>query len=232
MRVVEVRDLYFSYTGRSWVLEDISFFVEKGEFIGVVGPNGGGKSTLFKVILGFLRPQRGEVRLFGKRVEEFREWTRIGYVPQRLSVEEIFPAKVRELLMSVKPREEELRYLINFLKIEELLERQFVKLSGGQQQRVLLAMALSSNPDLLLLDEPTAGLDVHATNHLMSILLDLKTNHQKTILMISHDIGSLLKHADKVLCIRKRVCYFGKPKESVEFVEEVFGIRGSLNGTA
>jgi len=232
MRVVEVKDLYFSYTGKSWVLEGVSFYAEKGQLVGVVGPNGGGKSTLFKVILGFLKPQRGEVKLFGKEIKEFKDWDKIGYVPQRLSVEEIFPAKVKELLASVKPKEGELKYLINFLKIEELMDRQFVKLSGGQQQKVLLAMALSSNPDLLLLDEPTAGLDVHATNHLMSVLLDLKVNHGKTILMISHDIGSLMKYADRILCVKRRVCYFGKPEKSVEFIEEVFGLRGLLNGTA
>ncbi|HIQ48137.1 MAG TPA: metal ABC transporter ATP-binding protein [Aquifex aeolicus] len=232
MRIVEAKNLNFSYDGKYKVLENVSFFVEEGDFLGIVGPNGAGKSTLFKLLLRFLKPQSGEILLFGKRIEEFRDWKSIGYVPQRLSVEHTFPGKVKELLLSVSHDKKETEYLIEYLKIGNILDKQFTKLSGGQQQRVLLAIALSSNPKLILLDEPTTGLDIHALNHLINILLDLNSNHRKTIMMISHDIGTLLKHSNKILCLNRKVCYFGNPADAIEFIEEVFGLRGILDGTS
>ncbi len=231
MPIVEVENLYFSYDGKNWVLEDVSFSVEKGEFIGIVGPNGAGKSTLMKLLLGFYKPQRGKIYLFGQEVQRFKDWKMVGYVPQRLSVEHTFPAKVKELLSSVITDKKEFSYLVEYLKIEPILEKQFNKLSGGQQQRVLLALALSSNPELILLDEPTVGLDVHAVNHLINVLLDLRTNHRKTILMVSHDLGILLKHCDKILCLNRNVCYFGPPEGAIDYIEEVFGLRGLFDGT-
>lgn len=231
MPIVKVENLFFSYDGKNWVLEDVSFSVEKGEFVGIVGPNGAGKSTLMKLLLGFYKPQNGKIYLFGQEVQKFKDWKRVGYVPQRLSVEHTFPAKVKELLQSVVTSKKEFSSLVKYLKIEEILEKQYNKLSGGQQQRVLLALALSSDPELILLDEPTVGLDVHAVNHLVNILLDLKTNQKKTILMVSHDLGMLLKHCDKILCLNKSVCYFGPPEGAIEYIEEVFGLRGLLDGT-
>ena len=232
MRVIEVKNLTFSYDGKHNVLEDVSFSVDRGDFLGIVGPNGAGKSTLLKLILGFLKPKSGEIYLFGKRLEEFKDWKKVGYVPQRLSVEHAFPGTVKELLNSACEDKKEMDYLIEFLRLKSIVNKQFTKLSGGQQQRVLLALALSYNPQLILLDEPTVGLDVHAINHFMSILLDLNINHKKSIVMISHDIGTLLKHASKILCLNKRVCYFGKPEGAVEYIEEVFGLRGFLHGVS
>ena len=231
MPIVEVKELYFSYDGKSPVLEDVSFSVEKGEFIGIVGPNGAGKSTLIKLLLGFYKPQRGKIYLFGEEIQKFKNWKKVGYVPQRLSIEPTFPGKVKELLLSAASDKREFSFLVDYLNIKPILEKQYNKLSGGQQQRVLLALALSSNPELILLDEPTVGLDVHGVSHFMSILLDLKANHGKTILMVSHDIGRLLRHCDKILCLNRRVCYFGPSEGAVGFVEEVFGLRGLVNGT-
>ena len=232
MHVVEVNSLYFSYNGKNWVLEDINFYVKRGELIGIVGPNGAGKTTLIKLILGFLKPQKGSIYLFGKEIKNFREWNKLGYVPQRLSVEYSFPGKVKELLLSSSQDKREIEFLIDYLKIKDLLDKQYNNLSGGQQQKILLAAALSSNPDLIILDEPTVGLDVHSVNHLVNILTDLKEVHKKTILMVSHDIGILLKYSDKILCLKKKVCFFGKPEDALPYVEEIFGLRGILSGTA
>ena len=224
MYVIEVEDLHFSYEGRISVLEDVNLKVSEGEFVGIVGPNGAGKTTLFKIILGFLRPDRGRVKLFGKDVGNFKEWDRVGYVPQRLSVEHSFPATVEELLRSVAS-EERIREIASYLHIDLFMDRQFLRLSGGQQQLVLLGMALSSDPDLLLLDEPTAGLDLHSQSHIMEILKDLSANEGRTVVMISHDIGLVLKNVDRVVCLSRTVCYSGDPEGAVEPIEEIFGIR-------
>ena len=223
MYVIEVEDLHFSYEGKVEVLEGVNLKVSEGEFVGVVGPNGAGKTTLFKIILGFLRPDRGRVRLFGKDLKDFKEWDRVGYVPQRLGVEQSFPATVEELLRSVAS-EERIREIASYLHIDLFMDRQFLKLSGGQQQLVLLGMALSSDPDLLLLDEPTAGLDLHSQMHIMEILRNLSANG-RTVVMISHDVGLVLKNVDRVVCLSRTVCYSGDPEGAVEPIEEIFGIR-------
>jgi len=231
MYVIEIEKLSFSYDGRVKVLEDVNLRVKEGEFVGIIGPNGAGKTTLFKIILGFLKPLEGKVRLFGKEVKEFKEWHRIGYVPQRLSVEQNFPATVRELLSLVSDRER-MEEIASFLHLNRFIDKQYLKLSGGQQQLVLLGMALASDPDLLLLDEPTAGLDLHSQMHIVQILRDLSLNSGKTILMISHDIGLVLKNVDSVLCLNRSVRYYGGPEEAVETIEEVFGIRRSVTDGA
>lgn len=227
MYVIEIEKLSFSYDGKVRVLENVNLKVKEGEFVGVIGPNGAGKTTLFKIILGFLKPLEGRVRLFGKEVGGFREWHRIGYVPQRLSVEQNFPATVRELLSLVSDKER-MEEIASFLHLDKFIDKQYLKLSGGQQQLVLLGMALASDPDLLLLDEPTAGLDLHSQIHIVQILRDLSLSSGKTILMISHDIGLVLRNVDTVLCLNRSVCYYGGPEEAVEAIEEVFGIRRSV----
>ncbi len=229
MQVIEIENLSFSYDGRTDVLEDLSLTVRRGEFVGIVGPNGAGKTTLFRIILGFLKPRRGSLKLFGENVETFRRWDRIGYVPQRLSVERNFPATVRELLDLTGEDPQE---VIALLHLNDLLDRQFLRLSGGQQQIVLLGMALVRNPDLLLLDEPTAGLDVHFQRHIIQTLRSLSVRENRTVLMISHDIGLVLRTVDRVLCLNRRVRYYGEPEGAIEAVEEMFGIKGVRDGAS
>ena len=229
MQVIEIENLSFSYDGRTDVLEDLSLTVRRGEFVGIVGPNGAGKTTLFRILLGFLKPRRGSLKLFGENVETFRRWDRIGYVPQRLSVERNFPATVRELLDLTGEDPQE---VIALLHLNDLLDRQFLRLSGGQQQIVLLGMALVRNPDLLLLDEPTAGLDVHFQRHIIQTLRSLSVRENRTVLMISHDIGLVLRTVDRVLCLNRRVRYYGEPEGAIEAVEEMFGIKGVRDGAS
>ena len=223
MFVVEVEDLFFSYEGSYPVLEEVSFKVEEGDFVGVIGPNGGGKTTLLKVILGLLKPAKGSVRLFGKDLNSFSDWKRIGYIPQKVKVKEDFPATAYEIL-ELSDSEERLQEIISFLHLEDILQKKFVELSGGQQQLVLLGSVLAEDPDLLVLDEPTVGLDIHARRHIMEILRDVSSSHGKTVLMVSHDLGGVLEVADKVLCIDKKVQYFGPPEEAVHIIEELFGL--------
>ncbi len=223
MFVVEVENLSFSYKGEHPVLEEVSFKVEKGDFVGIIGPNGGGKTTLLKVILGLLRPSKGSVKLFGKDVNYFSDWKRIGYIPQRVRVKEDFPATASEILQ-LSDAEEKLQEIINFLHLEDILTKKFVELSGGQQQLVLLGSVLAEDPDLLVLDEPTVGLDIHARRHIMEILRDVSSSQEKTVLMVSHDLGGILEVSDKVLCLDGRVQYFGPPEEALHIIEELFGL--------
>lgn len=222
--VIEVEDLYFSYDRRVNVLEGVSLKIEKGEFVGIIGPNGAGKTTLLRILLGFLRPVEGKVRLFGKEITDFKDWYRVGYVPQRLGVEQNFPATVEELLGAVSQKEK-LGEVASYLHIDLFMNKQFLKLSGGQQQLVLLGMTLASGSELLLLDEPTTGLDLHAKTHLIEILKDLSTNEGKTVVMVSHDLGLVLKSVDRVICLNRYVCYSGDPDGAVEPIEDMFGIR-------
>ena len=224
MYVIEVEDLSFSYDGKVNVLENVDLKVSEGELLGLVGPNGAGKTTLLRIILGFLKPDKGVVKLFGKDLKDFKEWNRVGYVPQKLDVEQGFPATVEELLRS-ESDEERIKEITSYLHIDLFMDRQFLRLSGGQQRLVLLGMALASDPDLLLLDEPTAGLDLHSQMHIMEILKDLSAKEGKTVVMISHDIGLILENVDRVVCISRTVCYSGDPQGAVEPIEEIFGIR-------
>ena len=225
--VVRIENLSFSYGGDYEVLRNVNLSIYKGEFLGIIGPNGAGKTTLLRIILGLVSGYKGSVYLFGKNVSQFREWERVGYVPQRLSVEKLHPVSVRELLSSVVRRESDLEFLIEFLHMEELLDKQFVKLSGGQQQLVLLGIALSSKPELLLLDEPTAGLDIHSQEHIMEILKSLSKEEGKTVVMVSHNLGILFPCADRIVAIDREIKYSASPKDSEKLVASIFGLHGN-----
>ena len=149
-KVIEVINLSFRYKKDEPLIEDLNFEVRRGEFFGILGPNGAGKSTLLRLILGFLKPQSGEIRLFGQGLDSFSQWKRVGYVPQRFAVEKAFTGNVEELLRASAPKEK-VGWIIAFLHLENVLKRSFTKLSGGEQQKVLLAMALATNPDLIIL---------------------------------------------------------------------------------
>ncbi len=218
-KIVEVKNLHFRYREDEPLIEDLSFYVEKGEFFGILGPNGAGKSTLLRILLGFIKHQKGEVKLFGERLENFTHWIRIGYVPQRFSVEKSFTGNVGELLRAVAPKEK-VGWVIAFLHLENLLKRPFVKLSGGEQQKVLLALALTTNPDLLVLDEPMTGLDIHAQEHIEHILKEVAKD--RTVIVVSHDIGFVLRNAKRILCLGMPFCKVIKPEEFQDLVRELY----------
>ena len=222
--VVKVENLSFSYGGGVKVLDKVSFSVYEGEFLGIIGPNGAGKTTLIKLILGLLKGFEGKIYLLGKEVREFKEWDKIGYVPQRVAVDRFHPVSVGELLTSVVEHEGKLEELVEFLHMEKLLGRRFTELSGGQQQLVLLGMALGSEPGLLILDEPTAGLDIHSQEHILELLKKLSREMGKAVIMVSHNLGALFSNADRVIAIDKGLKYEGSPKEAEELLAHLFGL--------
>ena len=233
---IEVRDLSFNYNGNP-VLENISFSVEEGEYLGIIGPNGGGKTTLFKVILGLLRPTSGEVRIYGEPQESFTRRHLIGYVPQRTTAEVYFPATVEEVVRSGRTArmgllrrlsKDDLTAVAKAMEITDvarLSTRLIGRLSGGERQRVFIARALASDPRILILDEPDVGVDVTAQEKFYSFIEDLNRNLKITILLISHDIDEVAHQAKSVLCLNRRLVCHGSPKKFIneDYMQELYG---------
>ena len=204
------------------VLEGVSFQVERGDYIGIVGPNGSGKSTLIKALLGLVTINRGGVSLFGTSLSAFREWHKVGYLPQSLHlVNPVFPATVHETvglgLLSLKhfPKRlnrmdmDKINVTLNELGILHLKHKLIGELSGGQLQRVLLARAIVNDPELLVLDEPTAALDPETRGRFYAMIADINRTRGVTILLVTHDSGAVGEHASKMLYLDKKVLFFG-----------------------
>jgi zinc transport system ATP-binding protein len=211
--VLEFDQVTFGY-GRLPVLREVSLRVAPGEFVAIVGGNGSGKTTLLKLGLGLLRPTHGTVRLFGQPLEQFRHWERIGYVPQRAALDSAVPISVDEVVRTglagqlglfgrpSAPQRERLEHVVELLGITPIRSRPVNRLSGGQQQRVLIARALVTAPQLLVLDEPTTGVDQHARHLLRESLEHLVHAEGVAVAYISHDPGSFEGLADRVLEVR------------------------------
>lgn len=223
--LVAVKDISFSY-GYAKVLKNVSLDIKPGDFLAVIGPNGSGKTTLIKIILGLLEPYEGEVWIMGKRVEEFADWQRFGYIPQKAThIDPFFPVSVKEVvamgLLSTKksPRltktEKEL-FIQRALKqvgMEDFKNRRIGSLSGGQQQRVFIAKAIVNQPHILFLDEPTTGVDAETQEHFYDILDDLNKKEGITIVLITHEIGIVNRHVNKVACLNQKLIYHGTHEE-------------------
>lgn len=227
---VELRGVDAGY-GDTEVLKDVSLQVPRGEFLGIIGPNGGGKSTLLKVILGLLAPHAGEVRLLGERPVVSRR--RAGYVPQYAAFTRDFPIAVRDVVLTGRLGRGGLRLgfsaadrkvarrCLEETEIAHLAHRPVGSLSGGELQRALIARALAAEPEVLLLDEPTANIDPGVERNLFALLADL--NRRMTILVVSHDVGFISGQVRRVACLnRTLVCH---PTEAVtgEAIAELYG---------
>ncbi len=209
--VISIDGASYAY-GDGWVLENVNLKIFDGEFTSIVGPNGGGKTTLLRLMLGLLKPQRGSVRVMGGKPEDARD--KLGYMPQHLNFDPLFPVSVMDIVLmgrlqgmgkirySDADRETAQRCLRE-LDAEHLAKRQFADLSGGQRQRVLLARTLTCQPKILLLDEPTANVDLEVERSLYNVLL--KLNERMTILVVSHDLSFVSKSIESVICVNRNV---------------------------
>lgn len=234
--IVEINDLCFAYDGEE-TLCSITFSVEKGDFTGIIGPNGSGKTTLLRVILGLLKPQEGHVKLFGKHINQFTDWTKIGYVPQKATyIETSIPINVWEIVSHGRVAK---RGVGNFLKKEDDIaikkalksvgmethkDKLITELSGGQQQRVFIAKALASEPELLILDEPTVGVDVSSQDEFYQLLAQLN-KEGLTLIIVSHDIDVIVNEVNKLACLNKKLVYHGTPKDFIkeDYLDKLYG---------
>ncbi|MCX8163537.1 MAG: metal ABC transporter ATP-binding protein [Candidatus Micrarchaeota archaeon] len=217
-KVLEFKNVEFSY-GQKEVFNSVNFSIFEGEFVALVGHNGAGKSTLAKLSLGLLRPQKGSVFLFSYDPTKFSQWQKVGYVPQTKEFELDFPISVFELVLlgNLKSKKgffkfyskedvERANNVLKMLNLEKFKDNKVGELSGGQRQKVFLAQALVSNPQFLILDEPTANLDFSSENLFYETLLKLNKN-KITIFLISHDIGQVLNYASRILVLNKKIIF-------------------------
>ena len=209
---LEVKNLTVRY-GEIVALKDVTFSLEKGKFFTIVGPNGGGKSTLIKTIVGVIDEYEGEIKIFGKDRDEYLREKLVGYVPQMAGFSK-FPIKVIDVVLMGLFRERRFRFKKeHYRKAMEALEkvgmegfasRLIHELSGGQRQRVMIARAVVSNPELLVMDEPTVGLDSESQAKFYEVVKSLKEGGM-TVLMVTHDVGFVSTYSDGILCINKRL---------------------------
>ncbi len=243
--VIQLRDVAFSYGGEP-VLENVSFSVDPFEAVCVVGPNGGGKTTLVRLILGLLSPSRGEIRVFGQSPRRAR--LRVGYMPQHVQHDAQFPVTAMDLVLmgrlgcrsAALPDERRLCHILrratgwpapsdrrvaldalDRVDMADCAARTFASLSGGQRQRVLIARALAGRPDLLLLDEPTSNVDSLAESRLLDLLREL--NNQMTIVMVSHDLGFVSEFVDRVICVNRSVAVHPTSQMTGQAIRDIYG---------
>lgn len=235
--IIECEHVGFRY-GNEPVLQDVSFVLQSGDYVGLVGSNGSGKTTLLKILLGLLKPNEGSVRVFGVPLSEFHDWQKIGYVPQNVFRGDLgFPATVREVIESghLKGSKkfwcrfgagdcDSVREAAERSDITHLLEKRIGELSGGERQRVFIARALVSRPELLILDEPTTGIDAETEEKFYAFLETLNASGI-TIILVSHDLEAIARQVKIVICLNRRLVCFGKP-ESLERSEVLHAMYG------
>ena len=223
--VIELEDVAFGYTATP-VVEDISLRIDRGEYVAVVGPNGSGKSTLLRLMLGLNRPDSGQARLFGAPSHRFDDGSRIGYVAQHASASKEMPITVREVVKMgrfphvgfgrLSQRDWQIvDRALDTVGMTAFADRRVTQLSGGQRQRTFIARALAGEADLLVLDEPTVGVDVESVDAFYDLLGGLN-REGITVLLIEHDLSAVTEHAERVVCMNREV-YFDGPTD--EFLE-------------
>jgi zinc transport system ATP-binding protein len=227
---VLIKDLRFSYDSRP-VLENVNIAIAKGDFASVVGPNGGGKTTLLKLMLGLLRPAQGLIRVFGQAPENARPL--IGYMPQHSQLDQEFPATVMDVALMgrlghgslfgpySKKDKEIAAAVLDLVGLSDVRKKSFAAISGGQRQRLFIARALACEPELLLLDEPTANLDVVMEGDLYELLQRL--NERLTIIMVSHDVGFVSSFVKSVICVKKKVLMHPTSEITGSIINEIYG---------
>ena len=239
--VIALDSVTFGYTATP-VVEDITLRIDPGEYVAVVGPNGSGKSTLMRLMLGLLDPDAGEARLFGEPADEFDDGDRIGYVAQHASASKEMPITVREVVkMGRFPHVgfgrlseadwEIVDDAIETVGMTAFADRRVTQLSGGQRQRAFIARALAGEADLLVLDEPTVGVDVESVTAFYDLLESLNDDGI-TVLLIEHDLGAVTEHADRVVCLNREVYFDGSTDEFVasDALGRAFGTAANLLG--
>ena len=227
--IVEIRDVTFAYNGGT-VLEDVNLVIRQGDFIAMIGPNGGGKTTLLKLMLGLLKPDRGSIRVMGKPASQAAP--NLGYVRQDVHIQSNFPITALDVVLMGKldhkkrwGRRSEANRLealsaLKRLEMTDFAEKRIGALSGGQRQRVFIARALVTDPQLLLLDEPTASIDTKGQAEFFSMLKDL--NEEIPILVVSHDLFAISRYVKSVACVNRQLHYHNQAEITGEMLETMY----------
>ena len=240
--VFETKNLEL-HIGDQHVLKNVSLQIFKGDYIALIGPNGGGKTTLVRILLGLQKASSGEVKLFGKDQKSFKEWHKIGYVPQRVTqIDSSFPATVLEVVLMGRTSKRgffglvrtEDRRIVNeaMMKMDvlDLKDKLIGALSGGQRQRVMIARALASEPEVLILDEPNTGVDMPSQQRFYALLKELNQNEKITIIFVTHDVGVIVDDIGRLFTINQTMLTCNNPKEAIscEDMSRLYGIDAHL----
>jgi zinc transport system ATP-binding protein len=236
---VDIHDLHVSFGGTP-VLRGVNMRVPQGQLVALIGPNGSGKTTLLRCLLGLEKPSRGQIKLFGE-TQLKRVLPRVGYVPQKLSLDRSFILSVREFL-ALRLRETRnwfwqshpktdalIKGSLEEIGAAQLLDRPIAQLSGGQLQRVLIAFALLSKPDLLLLDEPTAGVDSPGEETFYDLIATVQRQHKISVILVSHDLSMVYSHASRVYALNGVICCEGPPEQvmNADSLKQAYGLHAA-----
>jgi zinc transport system ATP-binding protein len=215
--IIKVTGLSYHYDSIA-TLDNISFTVGKGDFLGIIGPNGAGKTTLFQCMLGIIRNYEGEINLFGNDIKQNKKiLQKIGYVPQKKNVEQTFPATVKEVVslgvIGMRNSSDYIDKAIDFVELGAYRDKRIGELSEGQQQRAIIAKALVKQPELLILDEPTTGIDSVTQEKFFNLLTKLNKDKGITIVWSSHDMNAVERLANRVACIDRKLFFHGQSED-------------------
>ncbi|MBN2145474.1 MAG: ATP-binding cassette domain-containing protein [Candidatus Aureabacteria bacterium] len=228
--IIEIKNLCF-YHDQQLVLKDVNLRINAHEFLVIIGPNGGGKTTLLKLLLGLYKPARGSIKIFGKAPQDVLE--RIGYIPQQTDVNNLFPISVMDVVLTGirgkkffqrnhSPKHvEKARSVLKRMGVWELKDSRIGNISGGQRRRVLIARALIKDPEILMLDEPTASVDTDGQQQFYETLNELNKN--MTILLVTHDISVISKHVHTVACMNQKCFYHDRGEITEEMIQGSYG---------
>ena len=226
--IIEVKNVSFSY-GDKEVLKNITLNVHKGDYLGIMGPNGGGKTTLVKIMLGLLKPTSGKIFLFGQDIQKFSYWSKVGYIPQKaVNFDTNFPITVKEvvnmgrigkrgLFHSLTDSDHAIvKKSLEQVDMWDLRNKIIGDLSGGQQQRVFIAKALAGQPEVIFLDEPTIGVDIKTQEEFYGLLKKLNQELHLTLILVSHDIDVITHETTEMACINQTLIYDSNPKDFIK----------------
>jgi zinc transport system ATP-binding protein len=239
--IVELNNVSFGYTDEL-VVKDVSLKIHTGDYLGIIGPNGGGKSTLLKLMLGLLTPRKGSITLFGTPLTKFKDWYKIGYVPQRNIFDSSFPVTVEEVVtmgtypkrgffhVTTKEDRQAVKKALDQVEMWEYRKRQIGDLSGGQQQRIFIARALVSQPEIIFLDEPTVGVDAKTQKEFYNLLRSLNQTMNLTLVLVSHELDVVAHESTELTYINRTIDYYGEPTKFLkgDYFHELIG-KGGLH---